>query len=232
MTLEIQAAEPLKVKLSDIVIDTSILLRPVDEDTARDYADQIKAGAKLPPISVMRLPDGSLLCYDGQHRHRAFQLLKRDSIPCDVRDGTLLDARLASAGSNCEHGKSRDADMKKRAVLMLRAQPEWADASARWLAEKCSVSPNFVLGILKAQATAHGEQLPPSKGKDGKIRKAPKKPKAKGANVARKLKSLAHTIDVLAKKWPKDQPLAELITLLLDRAAELEKRSTPATAAE
>ena len=228
MTLTIQAAEPLAVKLSSIVIDSSILLRPVDEETAQGYAEEIKRGAKLPPISLMRLPDGSLLCYDGQHRHRAFQILKRDSIPCDVRDGTRLDALLASAGSNCEHGKSRDADMKKRAVLMLRAQPEWADKSARWIAEAARVSPTFASETIKLSS---GGQLPPSKGKDGKVRKAPKKPKGKSFNVARKLKALAHAIDLLAKRWPKDQPMTELAQMLLDRAAMFDKRSEPAAAA-
>lgn len=226
--LEIKAAEPLKVKLSDIVIDASILLRPVDEETARDYADQIKAGAKLPPISLMRLPDGSLLCFDGQHRHRAFQLLKRDSIPCDVRDGTRLDALLASAGSNCEHGKSRDADMKKRAVLMLRAQPEWADKSARWIAEAARVSPTFASETIKLSS---GGQLPPSKGKDGKVRRAPKATKRKPMNTAKQVKSLAHAIDRLARKWPKDQSMTDLVRLLFDRAAELEKRAVPAAVA-
>ena len=42
MTLTIQAAEPLAVKLSSIVIDSSILLRPVDEETAQGYAEEIK----------------------------------------------------------------------------------------------------------------------------------------------------------------------------------------------
>ena len=71
----------------------------------------------------------------------------------------------------------------------------------------------------------------PGKGKDGKVRKAPKKPKGKSFNVARKLKALAHAIDLLAKRWPKDQPMTELAQMLLDRAAMFDKRSEPAAAA-
>lgn len=229
MSLAIAAAKPVTFKLSELVLDPALLLRPLDEETAQGYSEVLKAKRELPPILVMRVAgvDGAaavILVIDGQHRYRAHQIAKRDRIACEVREGTRSDALLASAGANDAHGKPRSVEHRRAAVLALRAQPEWAEASARWLAEKCNVSPNFVLGILKAEATAHGEQLAPSRGKDGKIRKAPKKPKRKPFDAAKQVKALARTIDQLAKKWPSDAPADVLVELLLSRAAEFEKR--------
>jgi hypothetical protein len=226
--LEIRAAEPATLKLSEIILDPEILLRPLDEETAQSYADAIRSKARLPPIYVMRYPDGTHVCVDGQTRIRAHAILKRDRIECTIVDGDRLAAVLASAKSNTEHGRPRDADTKKRAVLALRAQPEWADKSVRWIAEAACVSPTFASEAIKLST---GGQLPPSKGRDGKIRKAPKKPKRKPFDSARAVKTLARTIDQLAKKWPTDAPTEALVELLLSRAAELDKRKQ-ATAAE
>lgn len=228
MSLAIAAAEPITLKISDIVLDPEILLRPLDEETAQSYADAIRSKARLPAIQVMRYPDGTHVCVDGQTRIRAHVILKRDRIECTIVDGDRLAALLASCKSNTEHGRPRDADTRKRAVLALRAQPEWADKSVRWIAEAACVSPTFASETIKLST---GGQLPPSKGKDGKIRRAPKKAKRKPFDTTRAVKVLARVIDQLAKKWPSDAPPDALVDLLLTRAAELEKRKQP-TAAE
>lgn len=224
--------------LSQLQTDPALLMRvAIDEETCAGYAEAMrdkKQLEKFPPLIVMKLPatDGSgadsfLVC-DGHHRLRGARLAGLKSFLCDVREGDRDAAILLSASSNAAHGRPRSAEEKRMAVLAVYALDAFKAASARLVAEKCCVSVTFASGVLK---TVHGGQLPATTGKDGKIRKAPKKPKAKAPNTVRKLKALAHAIDSLAKRWPKDQPIAELVRLLFDRAAELEKRSVPASVA-
>lgn len=227
MSLAIAAAEPATLKLSEIILDPELLLRPLDEATAQEYADALRRKAQLPPLRVMRLPDGSHVCIDGQHRHRAHSILKRDSAPVIITEGTRADAILASASSNDEHGKPRTTEDKERSVRAVYALSLEAFSSARAIAEQCRVSVTFASNVIK---TVHGGQLPPSKGKDGKIRKAPKKAKRKAFDSAKQVKALARVIDQLAKKWPSDTAPDALVDLLLTRAAELEKRKQPAAA--
>jgi hypothetical protein len=228
VSLEIRAAdEPRTFKLSELTLDTALLLRPLDESTAQEYADVLKAKKELPEISIMRV-DSVWLVIDGQHRFRAHQIAKRDRIVCKVLDGTTrADALIASAGANSAHGRPRTVEHRRAAVLALHSQPEWKDKSARWLAEMCNVSPTFAAETIR---TVHGGQLPESQGRDGKTRKAPKKTKRKPFDGAKQVKALARTIDQLAKKWPTDEPVQPLLELLFARAADLEKRKRPAAA--
>lgn len=222
--LEIRAVEPIFVKLSEITLDPGLLLRPLDEETAASYAEALRRKEKLPAIRVMRLPDGSLTCVDGQHRHRAHLLAKRDSIEVTIEDGDRAAALLASAGSNCEHGKSRDPETKARAVLALRAEPFYADKSARWIAEACRVSPSFASKVLATVSENSSEEPRATMGKDGKVRRAPRKPKRKPFDATKQVKLVARTIDQIAKKWPANVPLVALIELLYGRLGDLEKR--------
>lgn len=224
--------------LSQLQTDPALLMRvAIDEETCAGYAEAMrdkKQLEKFPPLIVMKITGaegsdaGRYVVCDGHHRLRGARLAGLKSFLCDVREGTGRDAAvLLAASSNAAHGRPRSTEEKKMAVLAVYALDAFKAASARLVAEKCCVSVTFASNVLK---TVHGGQLPATTGKDGKIRKAPKKPKAKVPNTVRKLKALAHAIDSLAKKWPKDQ-LAELIRLLFDRAAELEKRSAPAPVA-
>lgn len=224
--LEIRAAEPTMLRIAEIVLDPEILLRPVDEETAQGYADAVRSHkAELPAITVVRLADGTLLCVDGQHRVRMHVILGREEIACEIQDGDRLSALRLAASCNTEHGKPRDTETKRRAVLALHAQPEWKGKSARWLAETARVSTTFASAVLK---TVHGGQLPATEGKDGKVRKAPSKAKRKPFDAARQVKTLSRVIDQLAKKWPRDTSTAALVELLINRAGELEKRSVEA----
>lgn len=175
-SLEIRAPKPATLKLSEIILDPELLLRGLDEATAQEYAEALRRRAVLPPLRVMRLPDGTHVCVDGQHRHRAYSILKRDVAPVIITEGTRVDAILASSSSNDDHGKPRDTESKIKAVRAVYALSLEAFTSARAIAEQCRVSVTFASNVIK---TVHGGQLPPSKGRDGKIRKAPKKPKRK-----------------------------------------------------
>jgi hypothetical protein len=229
---------PIMLPLSQLQTDPALLMRvAIDEETCASYAEAMrdkKQLEKFPPLIVMKLPDaegsdaGRYVVCDGHHRLRGARLAGLKSFLCDVREGNRDAAILLAAASNAAHGRPRSAEEKRLAVLAVYALDAFKAASARLIAEKCAVSVTFASGVLK---TVHGGQLPATTGKDGKVRKAPKRPKVKAPNTERKLKTLARAIDLLAKKWPKDEPLTELIRLLFDRAADLERRNAPAPVA-
>jgi hypothetical protein len=68
-------------------------------------------------------------------------------MPCEVRPGGLREAILHSVASNATHGVRRSNDDKRRAVLLLLADEEWAKWSDREIARRCSVSQPLVTRI-------------------------------------------------------------------------------------
>jgi hypothetical protein len=235
MSLDLRAADdPTAFKLSELTLEPALLLRSLDEDTAASYAEVLKAKRELPPIVVMRVANDApdepslLIVVDGQHRYRAHQLAKREKIACQVLEGTRADALLASASANAEHGKQRSPEHKAAAVLALRAEPFYADKSVRWIADACRVSPTFASKVLATVHVDGSEEPRTSKGRDGKVRKAPRKPKRKPFDAARHVKVLARVIDGLAKRWPAHVSTEALVALLLARASDLEARKPTA----
>jgi hypothetical protein len=170
-TLIIMALPPERIPLADIRQDATINCRAkgADLETVADYAVAAKRGDRFPPVVLFRDPEGVLWLADGFHRCAAAKKNGAKDIEAEVRPGTRADALLFAVSANAEHGKPRTTADKRRALLALRALPEWKDKSARQLAERCKVSPTFASEVLK---TVHGGQLPATKGKDGKVRKA------------------------------------------------------------
>jgi hypothetical protein len=162
---------PERIPLADIRQDAKINCRAkgADPDTVADYALAARRGDRFPPVVVFRDPEGVLWLADGFHRCAAAKKNGAKDVEAEVRPGTRANALLFSVSANADHGKPRTTADKRRALLALRALPEWSDKSARQLAEHCKVSPTFASEVLK---TVHGGQLPASKGKDGKVRKA------------------------------------------------------------
>jgi len=68
-----------------------------------------------------------------------------------VRQGGLRDAILHSAGANTAHGLRHPNADKRRAVLMLRQDDEWAAWSDREIARRCAVSTDTVGRYRKEQ---------------------------------------------------------------------------------
>lgn len=61
-----------------------------------------------------------------------------------MRQGGLRDAILHSAGANAAHGLRRTNADKRRAVLMLLEDEEWATWADREIARRCAVDHTFV----------------------------------------------------------------------------------------
>jgi hypothetical protein len=99
----------------------------------------------------------------GFHRRAAHEAvaealgLANPEIDCDVRQGTVRDAVLFSVGENATHGMRRTNDDKRRAVLTLLNDPEWAEWSDREIARRCAVDHDMV-GRLRPRVVTGGNR--------------------------------------------------------------------------
>lgn len=179
--VKLTLAAPATLPLYRIRLDGGTQTRAkLSDATIAEYSEHL---ASLPPVTVF--DDGEhVWLADGFHRVKAFQLAKRAKIPVDLREGTRRDALLFAVGCNAAHGLRRSNADKRRSVAVLLRDPEWSRWSDRELAKRAGVSNKFVSTLRADLATVNGTQLEPRKGRDGKVRKAPKaasKPAQKAA---------------------------------------------------
>ena len=69
---------------------------------------------------------------DGFHRVKACQLHGRYVAHADIKQGTRRDAILYAVGANADHGLPRSNADKRRAVMTLLEDAEWAPAPLRY----------------------------------------------------------------------------------------------------
>ena len=108
-----------------------------------DYAEDIRSGAKFPPLDVFNV-NGEFILVDGFHRLLAAQEAGLKKLYCEVRTGTIRDAFLFASGANSTHGFRRTNEDKRKAVERLLTDPEWKGWSDNKIAEICKVSVPFV----------------------------------------------------------------------------------------
>jgi hypothetical protein len=113
----------------------------IDQDVIQDYAEILD---ELPPVTVFEDNAGAYWLADGFHRLKAAFFAGRDSIQCDVRSGSRRDAVLYSVGANARHGLRRSNADKRKAVMTLRSDKEWARWSNQEIARQCAVSQAMV----------------------------------------------------------------------------------------
>ncbi|NEX15775.1 MAG: hypothetical protein C1943_03820 [Halochromatium sp.] len=135
------------VSLDSLIIDPEIQQREngLNEAVLVEYRALIDHSPEWPfdPITVFRGPDG-LIVADGFHRCSAAHHTARFKIPAEIIEGTRRDAMLHAVGANATHGLQRTPADKRRAVLTLLTDAEWATRSDRWIARTANVSQPFV----------------------------------------------------------------------------------------
>jgi hypothetical protein len=117
-----------------------------DADTVADYAEQMREGAKFPPI-IVYFDGQAYWLADGFHRLAAHQRAFASgmvSIRAEVKAGTRRDAVLHAAGANASHGLKRTSADKRRAVAVLLEDEEWSKWSNNEIARRCGVSLDLV----------------------------------------------------------------------------------------
>jgi hypothetical protein len=112
----------------------------IDYEAVHEYSENID---KLPPIVVYH--DGATYWLaDGFHRYHAHKKLNKEVIECEIIQGSKREAILYSVGANATHGKPRTNADKRKAVLTLLKDEEWATWKQCDVAKTCNVSREFV----------------------------------------------------------------------------------------
>lgn len=127
------------------------------EEVVNDYAEDMKQGAKFPPVTLYY--DGKdYWLADGFHRVRAKEATGETEIESEIISGELRDAVLHSVGANAHHGLRRTNADKRRAVIRLVRDREWSKWSNREISRRCGVSDSFV-GDVRRELSSVGLQI-------------------------------------------------------------------------
>ncbi len=138
------------VELSAIRLDGGTQPRAaILEDVVEQYAADLGRGDAFPPM-VLFFDGAAYWLADGFHRYHAAKARQINGLNCEVRQGTQRDAILYSVGCNADHGLRRTNEDKRRAVLRLLNDPEWAAWADREIARAARVSHEFVRGLRPA----------------------------------------------------------------------------------
>ena len=125
--------------------------------TIADYAEMMTEGVEFPPV-IVYFDSADYWLADGFHRYHAAKQAGLDVLRVEVRDGDARAARLYAAGANGDHGLPRTNDDKRRAVLLLLNDPEWAKWSDREIARRCAVTHSLV-GKVRGELSGSGIQI-------------------------------------------------------------------------
>lgn len=138
-----------RIALSKITADQTAQPRvAIEVDKVGEYAEDMQRGDKF-PSPVVFFDGKQHWLADGFHRYYAATSAELDELEFDVRKGTLRDAILFSCGANAAHGLRRTNDDKKRAVMKLLHDTEWASWADREIARHCAVADTFVAKVRK-----------------------------------------------------------------------------------
>jgi len=145
----------MKLPIRDIRLDCGTQSRAsLNQDTINQYAEDMTEGAVFPPPVVFYDGEKYILSVGFHRVHAALQAGYSD-MECEVKPGTLRDARLFSIKSNADHGLPRTNADKKHAVKMAFQQlmedgrniRDVDDVSHTEVAKMAAVSINFVKSI-------------------------------------------------------------------------------------
>jgi hypothetical protein len=126
----------------------------------------------IPDPTVFEDAKGRFILADGFHRLSACKTAGIQELVCDVRKGELRDAVMHAAGCNHGHGVRRTQEDKRKCILALLAEAEWAAKSDAWIAAACKVSDKTVAAhrpATSAEEASNGEAKK-REGRDGKAR--------------------------------------------------------------
>jgi hypothetical protein len=144
------------------------------EETVKEYAEAMAAGAKFPPVIVFH--DGTnYWLADGFHRLEAWKRNNVNSIKAEVKEGNRIEALKFAFGANSSHGMRMSNEDKRQAILMCyenRVALGLGEVpSARAVAEMCGVSDYCARDHLRESRT--WADATERQGADGKTYKLP-----------------------------------------------------------
>jgi hypothetical protein len=149
----------MKIELNKIRTDGGTQSRTaISESVVLEYTENLLEGTKMPDVIVFY--DGlDYWLADGFHRYHAHNRAKYNEIECDVKNGTKRDAKIFSWSANSDHGFRRSNDDKRKVVLEVLADIEFADAKDREIARLCKVS-SMTVGRIKKSLQIDKKSVP------------------------------------------------------------------------
>ncbi len=138
------------LKLSEIKLNKQTQSRTaINQDVVNEYCEAMLNDADFPAITVFF--DGiDYYLVDGYHRYFATKKTGSQVIQAAVVNGSLRDAILYAVGVNSSHGLQRSHDDKRKAVMTLLDDLEWAEWSDAAIARHCNVSAMTVGRVRKS----------------------------------------------------------------------------------
>jgi len=174
---------PRSIALADIKDGGAQMRVEMKPDVVREYADDMGAGAVLPPVVVYH--DGTNYWLgDGFHRVEAARKLDRESIDAEVREGDERQAILHGVGSNASHGLRRTQADKRRAIERLLRDEEWSKWSNRRIAKAARVDHKTV---DKVRRELPGGEFPTPARQNGEFPRTNGKPNSASGSAVKDL---------------------------------------------
>ena len=199
-----------RLNLAVIRIDGGTQVRKqLNQDKVQEYADLMRDKVEFPPITVFF--DGSDYWLSaGFHRYFATKQIGNVSIDCDVKEGTVRDAKLFAYGSN-KHGIPHTSEDNRQIVLDMIKDSEWGKWSNAQIAKHIGVSGMTIGRIRKSLEETPKEEVTyiNKHGKEAtmKLSKPKEAPKEKvkeeskeEPSVEEKIQELTDTIVILDKE--------------------------------
>jgi FtsZ-binding cell division protein ZapB len=128
----------------------------------KEYGEAMTEGVHFPPVIVFFDGTDHWLA-DGFHRVQASMDIGALSITSEVRPGDQRAARLFSTGANGAHGVPPTVADKRRAVMTMLNDAEWATWSDRDVSRQCKVSHPFVAKMRASLETKRNPIFPDSR---------------------------------------------------------------------
>jgi hypothetical protein len=124
----------------------------INEETVAEFASKMREDVSFEPIAVFFDGVDSWLA-DGFHRYHAARAAGRSDLRAVVHEGTRREAVLYSVGANVGHdtnGRPRTNADKRKSVMTLLEDAEWAQWSDHEIARRCGVVHSFVNGLRQS----------------------------------------------------------------------------------
>lgn len=148
-----------KLKFSVVRTDGGTQSRKsIDPKWVKDYAENMKEGAKFPPPVAFYDGDKYWLA-DGFHRMAAMKSNGLTECEFEVIEGTVRQAKLYSIRANNFHGRNMTFEEKKNNIIFMLKDEEYGKWSDEKIAQEGGVSRITVFRIRK-QLTKEGQISP------------------------------------------------------------------------
>ena len=138
----------MSLNINQIRIDGGTQSRAsINDATVAEYAEAMADPVTVFPPVIVYFDGKEYWLADGFHRLAAWAQIGRTEIPTEIRQGDRRRAILHSVAANSAHGLRRTNEDKRRAVLTLLEDEEWAQWSDNKIAKQCAVDHKTVTRI-------------------------------------------------------------------------------------